>query len=196
MKCLNSALRANVLVLTIISACPFGAAQSVVWEGELDSHDTSFNRASEDGDKVSFIGTNVYYDTMPFYVSLDGKYTFECFQPEGWDGMIFVYNTTFDPSKPLKNWCYGNDGYEGDFSVLDGHSDEEVYGSRIEDMSLKAGVQYYAVTTSFYNYSTGEYNDGIGDGPGRVTLGVVPEPVVAVPFVLGLASLRRRRKSR
>lgn len=196
MKCLYSALRAQVLVLTFISVSPFAAAQNVVWEGELKPGDGMFNRTDETGSILSFVGTNVYFDSTAFYVSKDGKYTFESFQPESWDGMIFVYSTVFDPTKPLKNWCYGNDGYEGRLTMLDVDCHDEEEGSKIADMTLSSGVQYYAVTTSFYNYSAGEYIDAIGNGPGAVALGTVPEPVAGVPLLLGLAVLKRRRRTR
>jgi hypothetical protein len=152
-----------------------------------------FNRTNAEGTFMSFVGTNVYFDAQPFYVSLDGAYDFESSQPEGWDGMIFVYCPSFDPSLPLKNWSYGDDGYVGDFTVIPGSSSGNDYGSRLGDISLKKATQYVAVTTSFYNYSEGDYLNGVGGGPGVVKLGTVPEPASTVPLLLILMTLRKRR---
>lgn len=194
MNCFVKALRTGSFVLAFVTVCPFSLAQSVIWNGELDDEDSQFNRTNESGDIMSFVGTNVYFDAQPFYVLTDGRYTLESGQPEGWDGMVFVYSPSFDPRSPLKNWSFGNDGYVGPFSVLPGSSQDLEHGSRVADMTLKSNVQYYAVTTSFWNYCEGDYTNGIGNGPGIVRLGIVPEPVTAMPLALGLVALSRRRR--
>jgi hypothetical protein len=60
--------------------------------------------------------------------------------------------------------------------------------------TLTAGVQYLAVTSSYSNLGTGNYQNTI-QGVGSVTLGPVPEPTSMLALGLGVAALIRRRRS-
>lgn len=186
------------IVLAMVAASTASFAQNAFWSGELTNSDPIWNRPFEDGSGLSSIGTDNYYDVQAFWVTESGNYTYESAFAN--DGFIFVY-TTFNAANPLSGYVAGSDDYDGAFSLLAGGA-TGLDGSKIGegsgsgDLTLTANVQYYAVQTTFDIFTTGKYDNAIGGGPGKVNLGVVPEPASMVALGVGLLAVARRRRNK
>ena len=198
--------RIGLTILMAVAAIP---AQAVVfWTGSLTAGDPKFNRpANMSG--TSFSATQVFYDVQPFFVSQDGSYIFESGQT--FDGFILVYANTFNPAAPMSGLRGGGDDFTPDpFSPNLSDRNELIspwnfdFGSKLDSfangfgsLTLTGGTQYFAVTTTFSNGTTGNYFNAIGGGPGAVNLGVVPEPATVIALLFGVgASARKRRRPR
>jgi hypothetical protein len=70
-----------------------------------------------------------------------------------WDGVLLVYESSFDPAAPLANLIAINDDYAG--SLLGGMG---AGYSGVENLPLVAGRNYIIVTTGFDNNEAGEYH--------------------------------------
>jgi len=95
------------------------------------------------------------YHTQNFNVTVSGAYTLSSVQ-DGWDGYIFVYNGSFDPSQPLVNCIVGND-------------DDPGIGASSLTTNLTTGTNYVYVTTSFEDGEEGTFTNTI-TGPGDINL--------------------------
>jgi hypothetical protein len=181
-------------------------AQNAIYTGDTTGSPTMTGRP------FSLAGTSAgsfNFHSQPFYVSAGGEYTAEAnTNPPfgGYDGFLLIYVNSFDPSQPLLNLIAGDDDYSGAFSVLSGSSasgvrasriilgDSSNFGGALTGLNLMAGTQYYAVHTSFSPGAAGTFEAGIGNGPGNVTLGIVPAPSsLALLGLGGLVVARRRR---
>lgn len=183
-------------------------AQSAYWTGDTTSGPTMLGRPSS-FTFLSSSASNFHYHSEPFYVSASGEYTAESNTnaPFGdFDGYLLIYGNSFDPTSPLANLIAGDDDFSGAFTVLSGSSASGVRASRIilgdfsnfggstTGLNLTAGVQYYAVQTSYGAGAAGSFEAAIGGGPGQVHLGIVPAPgTLALLAFGGLAAARRRR---
>src|SRR5690606_6309383 len=112
-----------------------------------------WDRPYADGSGLSPTGEGVSYHIYgPFTVSANGDYTFSSTQ-DGWDGMIFIYQNSFDPTDQLTNYVAGND--DGDVA------DSEMTAS------LVTGTEYYFITTAYSPSNFGSFTNTI-TGPGDV----------------------------
>src|SRR4029077_19627053 len=120
--------------------------------------------------------TAVFYDVQPFYVSTGGNYAMGI--AAGFDTYLAAYSGSFNPGSALTNLINANN--EG-INVLRNNTlgplDVSTVTNGISrlDLPLTAGTQYFLVTSSLANGTTGNYLGQIV-GPGAVTLGVAPEP--------------------
>jgi len=129
----------------------------------------------------STIGTDVSYQARSFTVGDVGVYTF--LMTSNYDGMLFLYQNSFDPSNPSENALAGND---------------DLIGTTTSGFNglLQTNTTYTLVATAYGNGVTGAYSLTIG-GPGTIT--AVPEPSTWLMLGLGLAAVgyaSRRKQQR
>ncbi|MGC4039320.1 MAG: T9SS type A sorting domain-containing protein [Flavobacterium sp.] len=132
----------------LVSSLPDDSLGGSVWDRPLAN-----------GSGMSATGVDVSYHIYgPFVVDTAGSYTFNSTQD--FDGYIFVYQNSFDPSAPLTGYLAGND---------DGGP-----GSTITT-NLTTGTTYYFITTA---YEPGEFGDFTTEitGAGTVTCGTLAVP--------------------
>ncbi|MBC8064003.1 MAG: PEP-CTERM sorting domain-containing protein [Chlorobia bacterium] len=200
-------------IAALISVVAVSMAQNAYFTGSLTANDPTWNRPLEDGSALSAVGTLVFYDVQPFYVAAAGTFTFETAAPtpNNYDTFAFIYQNAFNSATPLINYVAGDDDFTGAFTILPGPytptngtgSGGVTPSSQILNVALSAGIQYYAINTTFSNGAVGTYFSGIGGrgaagGPIDVTLGTLPVPEPASMVALGigaLALLRKRRKA-
>ncbi len=123
--------------------------------GELTTEDDTYNRVFIDifgACVLSGIGTDVYYDALPFSVNAEGVYIFSMMFPG--DGTAALYEGSFDPANPCENLLVYNDDGAGNLDPL------------IISALMSPG-DYVLVSSSYGNGDTGEYSWAI-DGPGGV----------------------------
>ena len=112
----------------------------------------AFNRPNASGTgapaALSAIGTNVYYQTQSFTISVAGTYQVSatCASPDGWGIAAYLYKTTFDPAHPLTNCIAGDNPAANAASAT------------LSNLTLAAGTTYVVVTTSYNNGTTGTFN--------------------------------------
>jgi hypothetical protein len=162
------------------------------WSSSLDGSEPTWARPSSL--TALSLNNNTYYDTQLFSVDVTGNYTFNSSQT--YDGYIFIYTLPFTPS-PAGSTTSSNPSSLANLVALndDGGTPGSgfTYSSTLTT-TLTAGVQYLAVTSSYSNLGTGNYQNTI-QGVGSVTLGPVPEPTSMLALGLGVAALIRRRRS-
>lgn len=203
-------------VAMAVAAAPNANAQAF-FSGSLTANSPTWTRALASGTGTSTAGCA--YSVQMFYVTASGSYTFETSSltvagaTTNMDTFEYIYHTSFSPTAQTTNFVAGNDDFTGTLTVLPGpYSGAGVTStatgaggvqpsSRLT-AALTAGVQYFAVESSFYaanntnGRGVGPYWAGIGGGPGQVRLGAVPEPATMTALALGaVALLRRRRKA-
>lgn len=194
-----------LLVALAMSAVAGANAVDLFWSGDLNASSPTFTRPSS----MTTTSTGAFrYDVQPFYVTVSGNYVYESDQAVGnYDGYIFLYAGSFDPNNPLTNLQDGDDDFSGAFTVLSGSSSSGVRASRIASTEtsnfndptgsfLTAGVQYYAINSTFSAGTGGVYRAAIGGGQGDVIGGVVPEPASMIALGAGILALARRRRSK
>lgn len=145
-------------------------------EGDTTGGPT-YNRGLEDLSDLSIVGTDVAYRTFALNLSAEGEYTF--LMTSIHDGMMFLYQDSFNAADPLTNGLGGSDD-------LFGQTTSGFYGD------LEAG-NYVLVVTGYANTDAGQFSVTIG-GPGVIT--AVPEPATYMMLALGLAAVgyAQRRK--
>jgi uncharacterized repeat protein (TIGR01451 family) len=129
---------------------------AVSYNGSLSAADPTYNRTVEGCTSLSGVGTDVSYSAKTFTVDTAGNYDIESEQT-GFDGMIFLYTGTFNPSSAVTNCTEGNDDSSG------------VGFSAIVGAPLVTGTSYTVVTTSFDIGETGTFTNTI-TGPGSASL--------------------------
>lgn len=171
--------RAALVIGTLFAGLTQSAQASIyTYTGDTTGGPT-FNRPFENLSDLSGVGTEVNYSAFTFTVDTSGEYSF-LQTADQFDGMIFIYEGSFNPADPLTNSLGGNDD-------LLTTSTSGLAGL------LDAGVAYVLVTTSYYNGDAGAFSVTIG-GPGLVS--AVPEPSTYLMLALGLAAIAytQRRK--
>ncbi len=144
-----------VLGAVVILAVTPALAGTVAYTGDTTGGPT-FNRSFQDCSGYA-PSTAVPYDAQPFFVSADGLYSFSSIQ-SGFDGYLFLYGTSFDPSDSMMNCLGGNDDGGGGNGTSD------------FDYTLSAGAAYVLVTSGFADDQFGPFSNTIS-GPGTITLG-------------------------
>jgi len=174
------------------------------FNGALSGSDPTYQRAANfNADPfgtpvldLSTTATAVFYDVQPFYVATDGTYAMGI--AAGFDTYLAAYSGSFNPAAALTNLINANN--EG-INVLRNNSlgplDVSTVTNGISrlDLPLTANTQYFLVTSSLANGTTGNYLGQIV-GPGAVTLGIVPEPGMMSAVVWTLCLHRRPRPQR
>ncbi|AVR95888.1 PEP-CTERM sorting domain-containing protein [Pseudoduganella armeniaca] len=165
----------------VIGALFAGMTQSAQADIVTYTSDTTggptFNRPLEDLSDLSIVGTDVAYRTIGFHVNADGEYTF--LLTSAYDGIMFLYQNSFNPADPLTNGLGGSDD-------LFGQTTSGFYGP------LDAG-NYVLVVSAYNNGDAGKFSVTIG-GPGVIT--AVPEPATYMMLAMGLLAVgyAQRRK--
>jgi hypothetical protein len=127
-----------------------------------------FARPFVDGSGVSTVANNVRYAVQSLTVSQSGTYMLASSTHAGYDGMVFLYQGSFNPNSPLTNYVAGGD--------------EETENTPQNAPSalaatLLAGQTYVVVQTGKNNNDAGTFTV-YAAGPGGATLTPVPEPMV------------------
>jgi len=168
----KSVLLASAAIALLGVALPSKAA-TVSYSGDTTVAPT-FNRPEAPGfaggvtnppTSLSSDGTAVPYYSQPFFVDTTGSYNVTGTQ--AFDGIQFLYQTSFNPNTPLTNVLSGNDPFP------------DVNNSGFIGLPLTASQQYFLVTTGFDHSSFGTFTNTIA-GPGNITSGTVT-PTQAVP---------------
>ena len=123
------------------------------------------------------------YSSFGFSVSATGSYQLTTQAPT-YDGYLFLYTGSFDAGNPGNNLLSSNDDAGG-------------YMSSSLSTILSAGVNYYAVNTTYSVASSNAnfYPNAAGlsltiSGPGNVTpLAAVPEPETYAMLLAGLGMM-------
>lgn len=183
-------LLSGALAVALLAGAASGQALLASDVGALDGSEATFNRPLSDFSGLSGVGTNVFFDVRPFYVDTTGSYDIRSFQSA--DGFLLIYSN-FDPNNGTANGVGGSDDAFG----VPGNPNAGLYtsASRIPALNLTANTQYFAVTTTFSNTTTMQYqNDYYGPVGAVVTFGNIPAPAsVALLGLGGLVAGRRRR---
>jgi hypothetical protein len=203
------------LIALALGAVAAAQAAPYFYSGALTANSPTF-----DNPGGSSAGSGIhYYNVFGFTVDTTGAYTFEMSSPNtsttgqsnALDTYLRLYATTFNPAAPGAGIA-SNDDYTGALTVLPGPYAGTIGGSgtgftgaqptsRLLNINLTAGTQYFLINTSFRETTyvtpltgnvagaTGPYYVGI-NGPGSV----VPEPASMIALGLGAVALLRRRK--
>lgn len=129
-------------------------AQMQINYQEEVGNSVTFNRAVESCDALS--GRSSGYSVSNVTVDAQGEYTIFSRQVD-FNGILFIYETLFDPADPLANCIAGNDD-ESDFSH-----------SKIDGITLFPGTNYAVVVAGFDTNDTGQYINTV-EGPGNIGL--------------------------
>jgi len=176
-KKLTEALIGFILLMPLSFPC---MAATLNYSGDTTGEPT-WTRPIENGNlpptDLSDFGTDVNYQSQPFYVDTGGSYNFLslAISPANWDNYLFLYQTSFDPLDALTNVVIGNDDFPS------------TGRAGFNSVSLTANTQYYLVTTGLADVYFGTYNDSI-TGLGNITAGLIPVPFDFSP-TLGLIIL-------
>jgi hypothetical protein len=206
----------KILMLALLGVAPASFAGTYFYDGILGPGSPTFHHPN-----ASTVGTGQqYYNALQFTVSTTGAYTIESASPNttgtpsnALDTFIAVYANTFTPATPGAGIGF-NDDFTGTLTVLPGPYGGTVGtagtgftgaqpASRLLNLNLTAGTQYFLVNTSFRSTDfvgtgttsqpRGHYYTGIS-GPGNIN--PVPEPAsMAALAIGGIALLRRRKKA-
>ncbi len=157
-------------------------AVAYTYTGTLSNTDPTFNRPLTTT-SLSAVGTAVFYDVQPFFLSLAGSVTISVdsatFTPTpADDSFLCLYQGSFNPASPLTNLiAVDDDGGPGALSLI--------------TINLAALTNYFVVTTSFSNGVTGPYSDSItpANSAAIVTPVAVPEPSTITALIMGLGIL-------
>ncbi len=179
--------------LAAASLMSLASAATTNFAGTLSATDPTFNRpltgAPPTG--LSAAGTAVSYDLYPFFVTASASFTLETLSANltpnsPTDTFIALYQTAFNPASPLTNAIAADDdGGVGPLSLI--------------TATLNPGVQYFLVSTSFFNGAFGDYTGSISaTGAPAAIFGMVPEPSSAMMLLGalalgGLVAARRRQ---
>lgn len=169
--------RAALVIGALFAGLTQSAQADIVTHVGDTTGGATYNRPLEDLSDLSIVGTDVAYRTYSFNLSEAGEYTF--LLTSTFDGMMFLYQNSFNAADPLSNGVGGTDD-------LFGGTTSGFYGD------LDAG-NYVLVFTAYANGDAGKYSVTIG-GPGLIT--AVPEPATYMMLAMGLLAVgyAQRRK--
>lgn len=170
------------LGMAAASLVSLAGAATTNFAGTLSATDPIFNRpltgAPPTG--LSAAGTAVSYDLYPFFVTAAASFTLQTLSATFAtntvdDTFIALYQTAFNPATPLANAIAADDDAgTGPLSLI--------------TATLNPGVQYYLVSTSFFNGAFGPYTGSIAAaGAPAAVFGLVPEPSSAMMLLAALA---------
>jgi hypothetical protein len=207
----------RLLTLALLGVASASFAGTYFFDGVLTTGSPTFVNPGG----ASGTGFVHYYNVLQFTVDLSGTYTFEAASPNtnpanpsnALDTYLRLYSGSFNPASPGAGIA-SNDDFTGTLTVLPGPYAGTVSAtatgftgaqpsSRMLNVALTAGTQYFLINTSFRQVgyvsttnegqATGHYYDGIS---GQGNINVVPEPAsMAVLGIGALALLRRRKKA-
>ena len=136
------------------------------YSGALSAGSPVFQRP--DGDA----GTSYYYEAIQVTIPTSGTYVFT--SDSTIDTMGYLYNSSFDPSKPLKNLIMEDDD-SGDIPLQ--------FRMRVY---LQSGRTYVLVVTTHWDVSTGSFSVS-AFGPSPLSLvSITPstsQPIVTCKFI-------------
>lgn len=98
-------------------------------------------------------GVSTRYAVQPFRSNADSSCSIEGVQEGGFDGMLFLYHGSFDPTSPLTNLVALNDD-----------STSGSGSSRIEPLSLDFSADYFLVTAGYQAGGAGTFSNMIHCG--------------------------------
>lgn len=130
----------------------------------------TWDRPNEDG-SPTYYGTDVPYHVQAFEVGGAGSYFVESVQE--YDGYLFLYGGSFDPTAPSTGFIAGDDDF---FEFFVGA------GSSLVIADLVADTTYYLVTSGYDSYSYGSFTNAF-DGTYAITLkdvGDTSPPVITL----------------
>ena len=187
--------------------------------GDLSTVNTTWDAIPDFGDPPTdiFLGTRSY-DVIPFTVdttglgyTIVGRWAADSGAPAGanprGDGILYLYQSAFNPLSPLTNIISGNDD---DFTSGGGCSASSNC-SRLtfntgNTLSLVTGTQYFAVLSNFSTISDIElFNNGVTNyqidfnTPGNAVVNFTPvpfefSPALGVGFLGSLWAANKLRK--
>ncbi|TVQ60746.1 MAG: hypothetical protein EA379_07550 [Phycisphaerales bacterium] len=162
---------------TTIVSTAFGGdlTGAPTWTRFRDTREGSFDTPSN--------VQNVRYEALPFFVETAGIHQFTVSPSSNWDAVIAVYQGAFDPTDPDANRL--------DFWVGTAPGTTN-FGDRTIAFDLEEGEQYYFLITGRRSFDFGEY-DGLVQGVGAVTFGIIPAPSALAPLALLAFGAARRR---
>ncbi len=103
----------KALLLCLFGICSIIAQAQFPYNGAIATTDPTFTRPNEGSPPtaLSTQGTNVYYDVVPYVVTVAGLVTITCTTPNpDFDTYGFLYSPAgFDPLNPLTNVLLGDD---------------------------------------------------------------------------------------
>ena len=140
-------------------------ARSVSYTGEVTPASPKWNRPDVGGPTIIFVGP-VGYSVQEFYVDTDGAFNigFAISSTQTYDGYIYVYEESFDPTDQLTNLLAENDDGSGGV------------GTSYLTVTLNEGVQYFLVTSAFSGGDYGSFTNTIIGPTDEATpiLGLIP----------------------
>ncbi|MBW4436724.1 MAG: hypothetical protein KME04_06295 [Pleurocapsa minor GSE-CHR-MK-17-07R] len=156
------ALMCAALIVVLLLAAPLSARVPALqgassFSGAINTCDPLFQRAFNTS-TLSITGSNVFYETQQFTVSVSGTYSLEMTSTTIPDAHASLYNGPFNPASALTN-----------IQAVDDDSGPGVNPGFL-DVSLSQGVTYTLVTTTLTNGMTGTYSWSLS-GAGSFTLG-------------------------
>lgn len=174
-----------------IVACSSPAMAAVTIVDDAITAGPSFNRtvAGFPPPVLSTVGTDVFYDAIPFTVTGDGAYSLALDAAgDGFDAFLLIYENGFDPLSPLSNIVVADDDSGTGLNSL------------VNFLGLTAGVSYVAVATTFNNGETGGYRltlTGTDDNAAIISgTSAVPEPGSWAMMMLGFGLIGGALRSR
>jgi hypothetical protein len=162
--------------------------QSVRYTTAFSGETTSAAKWQRPSGKTSLssIGTDVPYGAVPFYVDTTSTYLIDALFANA-DGVLLVYEDSFDPSNQLSK-------------IINYVDDQYADTPELAVMDLIAGKQYYIVMTGYENLDFGPFSGTITSGdptaPGQAFIGLVPEPASLLLVLASVGIFARRRVQR